>query len=265
MNVNPELTQYINAQLASGRGLEIIIQELKTIGWPDELIQMSTPKYPNSISSPVAAEQRREVRSGKTILIAVIVCFSLILIGSLFLVASNDNEGSGGSYTQFKDPNFTMSIPIAWSGDASYEEATTLIRYYSPEDANDANREKAARLTIYVDSDRNRIDRQLSSLGDSEYELIADESFTSDGTEYRYVELTARPESTPDNKFRFATVTAIKGDIIINADIFALDKYWELHDNDADTILKSIIPACTTKANPDALDGTGGVNYLCGE
>lgn len=82
-----------------------------------------------------------------------LVTFGLILVSFIIgfiVVLSSRNNAVGLS--EFTDPNLTMLIPESWSGDAAYKPGSTLLLFYSPEDANDSNREKAYSLTVYVGS-----------------------------------------------------------------------------------------------------------------
>lgn len=146
--------------------------------------------------------------------------------------------------TQFNDPNFTLQIPIDWRGDGNYTVGDGLILFYSSEDANDQNREKAAYLSMYIGVSPGRIDRQLEDLGGGQYEMLVDEVSSDDGVDYRYIEVAITPEETPDRELYLASVVATRGDFAIAADFISIADYWDLHADEAKPVLLSIRPAC---------------------
>lgn len=193
----------------------------------------------------------------------LILIVGLVLIGvvgiAAYLLFANRNTSSSKS---LNDPNFSMSIPEGWTGDASYQPGSTVVLFYSPEDSEKDNREKAALFTAYVGLNFDRIEQQIKYFEESkaEYKIINDEKFESDGTSYRLVEYTVKG-SGQNEAAHTLMITATKGDFIINADVVSTDASWQLHSEEADSMLKSIKPACDNVSEKNEV--SSGVTILC--
>lgn len=261
-----QVNEYIRRQLSAGVPVNEIIIELRNSGWEEPQIQQfltpyisSTQQTPQSINNPIPTGyvQQPQTHAPASKLKAVViggVAFLLLIIGIAVAVALTQNSNNPESevanadnFTQLTDPNFTMLLPKTWTSDAAYKPGALLVLNYSPADGSTDSELKAAKMVMYIDSDPGRIDQQIENVGQSEVEIVKDESFEVNGTNYRYVELTVALEGTPDLKRHVATVTAQRGDLVINADVTGLEDHWYLHAENVETMLKSITPACDKK------------------
>lgn len=209
----------------------------------------------------VAPQLEPQVTKGKSraVIVALIVAVLMITgIAAYFLIFNN----SGGSLKNFNDPNFSMSIPKGWTGDASYEPGSTVVLYYSPEDSEKDSREKAALFTAYIGLKFDRIDQQLKYLEESkaEYRIINDETFETNGVSYRLVEYSAKGSGQVD-AIHTLMVNATKGDFVINADVVSKEADWQLHAEEAGEMLRSIKPACDNVSEKNEV--SSGVVLLC--
>ena len=256
MNPNSELQKYIDSRRQQGIPASTIISELQSGGWNELQLKQQAPGLfadaPVMNDAQSALPQSTRLNPRKLGIVAIVCLLIVATISAVFLLTRNNANDSVSTFS-FNDPNFSMEISEGWSGDAGYEPGSSLILYYSPEDASSTDREKGAGMTIYAGLDFDRVQAQLDNLEESgaEYEILQDEEFEINETRYRFVELIASSPESPDNKVRIMSVNAIKGDLTINADISSLSKYWDLHATESEYMLKSIEPACAEK-NPNA-------------
>jgi hypothetical protein len=226
--------------------------------------QQPTTSVNNTYTSPqptYPVQSFQPIRKSRKKILFIVLIAMIISASAVFAFIFSKNADS--ELTKFNDPNFSMLIPESWSGDAGYEPGQTLIFYYSPEDASDANREKAYSMIVYVGSQEDRIESQIESLKASgaSYSIEANETFENNGVTVTYTELVISSKESPDNEIRVASSTTKGGDFVINADISGLNKHWSLHKNVVPNILKSIVPACN---NPNLeLAETSSVVNLC--
>lgn len=186
-------------------------------------------------------DKKRRVLFRRLLISALVVAFLIIGLAGLFVMLRMSTSSS----KSFKDPNFSMQLPSGWRTDRGYEAGKTLVIAYSPENTDSAKKDQSAQLTVYVGIGYDRAEELLAYLKDSKIEFtsIRDESFDVDGVQYRLVEYTTR-QSSEDTKTHTLMVNAKRGDFLINADIVAPDEHWQLHAEEADQIMRSIMPGC---------------------
>ncbi len=291
--------QYIQEQMQNGMSSQQIVNQLLLAGWTLQSLQMYAPELfsrpatqadagvipqpvpiqPNSqtiftpqqtvpqvndfsvtpaVSAVATNSKVSMLKSRFFILLAITVVIAAVgVIAYLLFVSKN-----GTSSKNLNDPNFSMSIPEGWTGDASYQPGSTVVLFYSPEDSDKENREKAALFTGYIGLNFDRIEQQIKYFEESkaEYNIINDEKFDSDGTSYRLVEYTVKGSGQSEATHTLM-ITATKGDFIINADVVSKDTSWELHAQEADTMLRSITPACDNISEKNEV--SSGVMMLC--
>ena len=176
----------------------------------------------------------------------------LILIISSGLVYTISKRSS--ALTTFKDPNFTMKIPKNWSGDNSYKPTSTIVLFYSPEGMGSKRGQAAAKLTLYIAIEFDRIDQQIKYLKDAKinYDIVRNDSGDENDVHYRTLEVRWKlPNDSVEQHAMY--VNATRGDFTISADVASTDDNWNLHAKEADNILHSIVPACSKIVTKKAL------------
>lgn len=187
-----------------------------------------------------AGNARLPGRRNVIMLVVATMIIVAVLSGAYVLFRSEST-----AKTNFNDPNFSMQVPDGWQTDRGYEPGKTLVLLYSPENEEEATRDKTAQFTAYIGIGYDRAEEQITYLKDAnvQYQLIRDEKFSENDTEYRLIEYTFQ-QLNSDKKSHTLMVNAKRGDFLINADVVSSDEHWQLHAEKAEALLRSVSPAC---------------------
>jgi hypothetical protein len=276
---NNQLTEYIVSRRQQGADDEQIVQELTANRWNEQIVRAAmgqhvdfTPHRPDLVPPPNMAAPAPSLpnniskipkrRSGLPKFVIVFLLLIILGLGIwvyLLLVnppqprtAQEENSVSHGEVIlePFVDTNFEMQIAQGWQGDAAYKPGGNLIQFYSPEDANDANRPKAAYMEIYVikksptDTIDSRINSQINSLTETEsnFQKLSDEQRTLGEATARTVELVIATKERPETKIHLLSTTVIRGDVSYHIEVSSLEEYWHLHNEAAKAMTDSFRP-----------------------
>lgn len=182
----------------------------------------------------------KSIRRWQRIIPMAVLAVLLVASGAFLLTKLNST-----SFTDFNDPNFSMKIPNNWARDAGYKPGSMIVLYYSPEGASN-NGEAAAKFTAYIAIEFDRIEDQIRYLSDSkaQYDVVSNESFDVGDVHYHLVEVVSKLPSD-DEQTHTLYVNATRGEFMINADIVSKESEWNLHADQAEKILRSIVPGCS--------------------